>query len=295
MRLFSISMILALTTLTASAVPARAAVDTTRSVSFGDSLTHNDLLHFLFEGNPDLRGADPFEAAFNKAAAEDDDLLSFAVLASTTSDVLDQVQTYVQLRRDGVLPPATLINYQAGGNDILDNLAALASAPPGANRQVDRVTFGIKIRILKALLKLSRIDRRADLVVWTLPDVTQIPLVQAMGLPEAALANVRRHTECINAVIRIFGRTRRVAVLDLYAVLRNTVANPPVLFGMSLIGPPSFGDFDNIFADPIHPTAVGNAILANGIIHAMNHEFRDNIPLYSELELAELAFPWLVF
>lgn len=296
MRRHTLAFLVSVTVLPALVPAAFAEVDTSRSVSFGDSLTHNDLLPFLFPPNtPKLYGADPFEAAFYKAADADDDLVNMAIVGSLSADVLDQVRAYVDLRRAGVLERATLISIQAGGNDVLDNIALFASAPPGTNREADCVKAKVLFNLFKGLLKLRIVDGKVDTVIWTIPDVTQIPLVQGMGLPAPALDNIRRHIEEMNWVIRFYGRRSNTAVLDLYRLLRRTVAKPPVLAQMTLIGPPAFGDFDHIFADPIHPTAVSNAILANGIIVAMNAKFDDNIPVYSKLELAMLAFPALAF
>jgi phospholipase/lecithinase/hemolysin len=289
MKLLRYSLTAVLITVVLSAVPAWAQVDTSHSRSFGDSLTDNDLLFWLFDNPPELYGADPFEAALEKAAAEGDELLNFAVLGSTSGDVLAQVNAYCAARRAGELEPATLISLQAGGNDILDNLLFLASSAPGQNEDVDALVAGIKRNILHSLIRLQFVDRDADFVVWTLPDLTLIPLVQFSGLPDFALDNVRAHVEKINRSIRAYGKRPDVAVLDVYDILRAVSADPPVLFGEQLLGPPIFGEFDGIFADPIHPTAVANAILANGIIDAMNEEFSDVIPFYSEAELADLA------
>lgn len=295
MRRKCLVLLVAVTVVLPGGLPAFADVNTKRSVSFGDSITHNDLLFILFNTNPATYGADPFEAAFNKAAYEGDELLNFAFLGSTSADVLDQVEFYAAQREAGVLLPSTLVSIQAGGNDVLDNLAVLATAPPGTSREADRVTAEIMLNILDAVLVLQKVDRNVDTVIWTVPDVTVIPLVQGLGLPETALANVRRHIERINNFIRGYAGRNNVVLLDIYNILRQAAANPPTLLGMTLVGPPAYGDFDHIFADPIHPTAVANAIVANAMITQLNQKFDDDIALYNELELATLAFPVLAF
>lgn len=280
-------------TLFSTTIPALAHVNTKRSVSFGDSLTDNDLLFLLFPNDPAVYGADPFEAAFNKAAIGNDELTNYAILGSTSANVLEQVKAYGEMRRQRLVKSSTFASVQAGGNDMIDNLLAFASAPPGANAEVDFLALRIKVNIIESVVRLLWRDRRADVVVWTVPDITQIPAVLAAGLPAPALANVRAHIESINDCIRALNWSRRVAVLDAYAIMRDAVANPPTFFGMTLVGPPAFGSFDNIFADPIHPTAVSNAILANGIITAVNKKFHDNIPQYNNAELGALTFPLL--
>ena len=66
-------------------------VETYRSSSFGDSLTDNEFLYQIFGTDPAIYGADPFEAMFNKAAGTGDQLANYAVLGSTSADVLLQI------------------------------------------------------------------------------------------------------------------------------------------------------------------------------------------------------------
>ena len=101
----------------------------------------------------------------------------------------------------------------------------------------------------------------------------------------AALRPVGR----VNDRIRSLDKYSFVVVLDLYALSQAMVDNPPVIFGHELVGPPAYGGFDHLFADTIHPTAVGNALIANAIIARINAKWGDDIPLYTEEELADLA------
>jgi hypothetical protein len=59
--------------------------------------------------------------------------------------------------------------------------------------------------------------------------------------------------------------------------------------GVSIQPTPAFGFVTAQFADPIHPTAVINGFVAIAMIFQMNREFRDSVPHYDELKLAEMA------
>lgn len=120
-----------------SSSPAWSQVETHRSSSFGDSLTDNDFLYLLFGTDPAIYGADPFEAMFNKAADPEDQLANYAILRSTSADVLLQIQTYAAARKAKAIERSTLVSIQAGANDFLDpeNLMFLASAPPGESHE----------------------------------------------------------------------------------------------------------------------------------------------------------------
>jgi len=77
-------------------------------VCFGDSLTHNDLLWIAYGTPPDLYEADPMEAVFNKGAESGDQLASYAVAGSESSDVSYQVDLYLFFRLIGAQDAASL-------------------------------------------------------------------------------------------------------------------------------------------------------------------------------------------
>ncbi len=215
------------------------------------------------------------------------------MLRATSEEVLNQVQTYVDSRRAGDLAPATLLSLQSGGNDFLTTefLLTVATAPPGQSEIVDSLVNQISENLVNSVLLLRSVDRRAPLVLWTIPDVTQIPYIFSLGLDAESLSNVRAHIERVNRLIRVLGWLPRIATLDIAAVLEQVSAEPPTIGGFTLIPPPAFGFGAAVFADPIHPTAVSNGLLANELIGTLNEKFDDSIPAYSESELAGMIEP----
>ncbi|PQO45824.1 hypothetical protein C5Y93_11230 [Blastopirellula marina] len=267
-----------------------AEVNTLRSTSFGDSLTDNEPLYLLFGTDPAIYGADPFEAMFDKAAYADDTLTNYAVVGSTSFDVLSQVRNYAQLRRSGQVAPATLVSLQGGGNDFLDtqNLLAFASAAPGESPAVDRLAHDIEANLLKCLLLLERLDH-PQFVLWTIPDVTLTPYVLSFGFTAHQQQNIRAHVAEVNSFIQLLDYAPGIAVMDIAGTLTAVTFAPPIVDGVQLQPTPAFGFPSAIFADPIHPTAVANAILTNDMIYAINEEFDDDIEIYSDTELGNLA------
>ncbi len=263
-------------------------VDLSEVVTFGDSLTHNDLLWLVY-GNPqDLYGKDPMEAAWSKGALSGDTLTNYAVGGSESSDLMTQIDLFLFLELLGAQDEATLFNVEIGGNDVLNNINLLAAYAPGQNSSADAVIDEIVNNMKDGLLLLRSTHWDARFVVWTLPDVTVTP-DQWNLLNPTQIANVRAHLQRANNKIRWLDTLSFAVVLDTYALLQAAVASPPVLFGRQLVGPPANGDYDHIFADAIHPTAVVNAFFANFIIYKMNTNWNDDIPRYSNEELADLA------
>lgn len=108
-----------------SSSPAWSQVETYRSSSFGDSLTDNDSLYWLFGTDPAIYGADPFEAMFNKAAGTGDQLANYAILGSASADVLLQIQAYAAARDANAIERSTLVSIQAGGMGHRKQIAVL--------------------------------------------------------------------------------------------------------------------------------------------------------------------------
>lgn len=271
-----------------------AQVDTSQFYTFGDSLTDNDLLFNFFGTPPEIYGADPAEAMFLKAAQPGDQLINFAVLGSTSAEVLAQVRSYEQGRRAGSLPAASLVSLQAGGNDFLDiqnlsaNLFLLTAFAPGENEMADQVVRDAQQNLQRCMQILQRGDR-LQIVLWTAPDISLTPYVLSFGFNAEELSNLRAHIARLNRYLRATGRRSNTAVLDSSALLTHLTWQPPQILGVTIDPTPAFGYATAQFADPIHPTAVVNGMVANEMIYQLNLAFHDAIPFYSELELGEMA------
>jgi phospholipase/lecithinase/hemolysin len=266
-----------------------AEADFTDAVSFGNSLTHNDLLWIYYGNPPDLYQADPFEAVFNKGALPGDELANYAIAGSESGDVSSQIDLYEFFRLIGAQDKATLISFEIGGNDVLNNVGLLAAHAPGENAEADAITNALIDNMIADFSRLLGSHSDAQFVVWTVPDVTLTPDLWYDLAPDEA-ANVRAHIERVNRLIRKAGERFSYAVApDVYTMMGIAVENPPVIFGHELVPPPAYGDYDNLFADEIHPTAVGNALIANYFILLMNAKWADSIPLYTRAQLADLA------
>lgn len=267
---------------------AQAQANFDQMVTFGDSLTHNDLLWLVYGSSPDLYGNDPNQAVFNKARLSGDDLDSYAIAGSESDDVVVQIDLYDFSRLIGLQDRATMLGFEIGGNDFLNNDSLLASAAPGENAQADAVVDNLLGNLRSDLIGLSANHPNVQLIIWTVPDIVITPENWGRFSPTGE-ANIRAHLERVNRQIRRLDRFSNVVVFDLYAHQQDLLANPPVLFDVQLNLPPAYGDFDDLFADTIHPTAVANALMANEMISQINDKWNENIPLYTDEELADLA------
>jgi len=284
MRIPSIRQLAALLLLAAPAGAQQ--LDFKHCICFGDSLTNNDFLGLVY-GNPQsLYEEDPFEAVFNKARQAGDTLNSYALAGARSSQIDLQFDTYEFFELLGVAPSATLFSLEIGGNDFFANELLLGAHAPGTNALADQVVDTLVARI-EGNLKRMRARAGVEVVLWTVPDITLTP--ESAGLSAAQKANIRAHLKRCNDRLLRFRSRSRVAVLDFARLQAAVLASPPVINGTALAPPPAFGDYADIHADTVHPTAVSNALIANAIIDLLNKKYSVNIPFYTEAELTVLA------
>lgn len=285
-RIFALA--LAALVFAAGARTASAQADFSAFVTFGDSLTHNEILATINDKPTALYGADPMEAVFDKGAVGGDDLGRYAIAGSESGDIGGQIGFYEFLVNISAQDPATLVSIQGGANDMLNNFAILSSNAPGQSAQADAVMDAILDNLKDAFVRMRGNVPGVRFIVWTIPDLTLTPRYVNQLTP-TQIANVRAHLERINRKIRRGANRPKVVVLDTDALIAEVVVTPPVLRGQTLDVPPAMCEFDDLFADEIHPTAVSNAMIANETSMGINAKWGDTIPLYTEDELADLA------
>ncbi|MEM7199636.1 MAG: GDSL-type esterase/lipase family protein [Planctomycetota bacterium] len=258
----------------------------TATITFGDSLTDNALLGFPFRFA--LYGADPIEAVFDQAAPPGANLTNYAVAGSRSDDILGQILRYANRFFAGTQPLATFISFEIGGNDFLSAWDRLAANPPGEDPVADGIVNEVLLNIANdfSLLWLAHPD--AHFALWTVPDVSHTPLRWSQrGTVEGR--NVRAHLARVNDILRSLNAVPNITVYDAESHVRTVTLTPPLVAGAPLVPPPATGNFADVFADPIHPTAVANALIANEIILGMNATWGLSIPIYAAPELAALA------
>lgn len=262
------------------------AVDFSQTVTFGDSLTHNWLLGFPFRTA--LYGDDPMELVFDRGSAAGDRLTDYAIPGAESGLMIAQIGVYAVRYHTGSQGLGTLLSFEIGGNDMLNNWGRLSANPPGVDPYADVVITRLIHRILGDLGLLWATHPGARFVVWTIPDVTFTP--RHWGDRNTGRgANFRAHLARVNSLLRLLDALPDIVVLDTEALIRAAATNPPVVRNRQLAGPPTAGVYDGLFADSIHPTAVANALVANEIIGLINAKWDASIPVYTEADLARLA------
>lgn len=135
-------------------LPVYGQADFTDMVTFGNSLTHNDFLGPMHGLPQDMYGRDPSEAIFEKGALPGDQLTNYAVAGSQSGHVNAQIDLYELYRFLGLQDKATLIGFEIGSNDVLNNIYLLAASPPGVDPNADAVIDNIINNVTQDLTRL---------------------------------------------------------------------------------------------------------------------------------------------
>jgi phospholipase/lecithinase/hemolysin len=186
-----------------------------------------------------------------------------------------------------------LVVLFVGGNDFINALkaddpaAALASATPRA-----LANYRTAVRTILAA------DPRVKLVVATLPDVRHLPEfagpIRAGRMPtalaDAATAAIRRFNAQVRAIAAADGRVALID-LDLTARLASLLGEESVLVaGRRLDRRGAGNDPDHFFlADVRHPGTLGQGLMAQLLIEAVNAKFGAGIEPLGPRELIALA------
>ncbi len=186
-----------------------------------------------------------------------------------------------------------------GGNDFLYYLQAAAANPPSpdvAAGQIAGVEANAQGNLDTAVATLLAASPKVKLVVTTVPALAELPVVQAAATTPQAQALVAAADDALdvyNANIREIAATQpRVAVADL--ALESSAlatAGPSTSFGGTTISlTTASNDYHSFFlADGLHVGTVGQGIIANTIVAAIDAKFGAGVNVFTPGGIVGLA------
>lgn len=252
------------------------AVEFNNVVSLGDSLL-DELLGYR---NPLLTEhlADKLDAP----------LTNFARVGSTSAGLIRQGQHTSAAAEFGQGDLATL---WIGGNDFFLSMANPFGVGMGNYRFMDRLENNVD-DILGTLRGAGM-----EVLVFNLPDMAGVPLTDTITFFDRQLENISEASIEWNDRLADLADEHGAHYVDVYSYFEEVAANPEAhtINGNELVFGPEWGCKWCVFADPIHPSALGQGLLANLAIDVLNEEV-GGTPLtkLTEAELASLADPSLL-
>ena len=212
----------------------------------------------------------------------------WALNGATSADLPAQTAGLAAEAAAGQIDVATVL---IGGNDFLDLLEAAVADPSTAASTASALatTAGsVAANIEAAVGTILAASPTVRVVIATLPPVSELPLVaaaeataSAAGLSaSAALVPAADAAEVqVNAALKAFATTdARLAIAD-FAAASTAFSTPTYTIGRFQIDTTTPGDTPRhlFLADGIHPGTVGQGLLANTFIAAIDTRFGQRI------------------
>lgn len=180
----------------------------------------------------------------------------------------------------------TLVTMMVGAWDFIDSDIDIVN---GDYSFIDELEENITI-ILDTL-----VASEIDILVWNLPNMSFLPFLTQIFPVEVHSHFTEASQLWANRLDEIALRYgSRVQVFDLMTASDDLLQNQSArtIGGNEVISPPTMCDKNCIMIDSLHPTSVGQGLLANYLMSAINQKFpspHGDYPLLSEEELLGLA------
>ena len=215
--------------------------------------------------------------------------------AASSDMVANQLPGLVrQVARGQVKYASVLI----GENDYIQAVVGLATTSPTPEAVASRLaatTATLTSNFDKAVNDLLVASPNLRLAVATLPDVTRTPAAQLLsGVQGAAelTSAVRQATGVFNDHVRaVAAGNPRVALVDLAARFQTWSGTTQTTFGGRTIDLVRPGDDDHhlYLADLLHPGTVGQGVIANEVVSALDAKFGARFAPVAPTRIVRLA------
>ncbi len=210
-------------------------------------------------------------------------LTQFARAGATSASLIRQGQHTSAASQFGEGDLATL---WIGGNDFFLSVANPIGVGVGNFRFMDRLEENVDT-ILGTLASAGM-----EVLVFNLPDMTAVPLIDAISFSNRKLENISEATLEWNDRLADLVQAHDAHLVDVYSYFEEISSNPEehTILGHELVFGPTWGCEWCVFADPIHPSALAQGLITNLAIDVLNADL-GGTPLakLSEAELADLA------
>ena len=195
------------------------------------------------------------------------------------------------------------VSIFVGGNDFLDyfrSLAATATTNPPTADQVQSSVAALQAQatanVTTAVGTLLAANPNVKVVVTTIPSLAFTPIVRqgVAALPEAAgvVAAADAAIANFNASIKLLASANpRVAVSDLAATANAAAASTVLPYGGTTVNLTTTSNaYQSFFlADGLHVGTIGQGVIANGFIQAVDTTFGARVSLINPTQIVSLA------
>ncbi len=175
-----------------------------------------------------------------------------------------------------------------GANDFVELAGRIAHGQldgDALDQRIDRIVANI-MRAADEVLSA----KPNGMLIGEIPDLALTPYFEVQLSTELQRERVSHAIERANHRIRTLAHARGLPTLDMAALGRDFTDIPVFLGGRRVdFTTPDRTDSVPFFEDGVHPSAVGNGILANLMLTALGQAYGHGVPLISDREVLEIA------
>ncbi|MEQ8667612.1 MAG: GDSL-type esterase/lipase family protein [Pirellulales bacterium] len=213
---------------------------------------------------------------------------NFAVGGSTISRLIGKVDQDGQIASlvaaGEVTVPILLIGGKDFGNPRFRGLLDGTTPPSEREEIIESATENIKTAVDTVLA-----EDPEGFILFSVPEIGLAPVWREITGGDPALEDfVSSSVAMINDELRIFAVERKIAFVDIAATRRDFLTPGFFELGGVTIDTVNQGQGTNFFNDRLHPSSIGNGILANLVMTALNDAYKTDLELLSDLEILEL-------
>jgi PEP-CTERM motif len=127
------------------------------------------------------------------------------------------------------------------------------------------------------------------LMLGSVEDVTLTPEVASTDPDPATVARLQASVSAVNTQLLAYSQANAIPFVDFYSLGDAILAGGLVVGGVSINLAGTGSDPHDFWVDNLHPGIIGNAILGNMWMEAMNLAYGTNLSLYTDQQILALA------
>ncbi len=210
-----------------------------------------------------------------------------AVSGATSSSLLSGHQD-TQMSADIGAGKVTLGMIFIGNNDWGSSTGLAIAA--GTATPTQQTTFqNAVINNIKTAVNTELTAGVQGFIIGGVEDVTLTPQAMSMTSDPAAIARVRNSISIVNTQVASFAHAHHLPFVNFFGLGDAVATSGLIVGGVNITLTGSGSNAHNFWLDGLHPGIVGNAIIGNMWMEAMNIAYGTHLALYTDQQILALA------
>jgi len=210
----------------------------------------------------------------------------YAVGGATSASLLSGNQ-HTKMRNDVLAGKVTLGIIFIGNNDWGSTTGlqiAAGSITPTAQTAFQNAVFNN----IKTAVDMQLNAGIEGMIIGGIEDLSLTPTGQSVTDVDAR-SRIQASISSVNSQLLAYAQTNHLPFIDFFGLANDIYDSGLVVGGVNINFNTSGSNPRNFWIDDLHPGILGNAILGNVFMTAMNVAYGTNLPLYTDQQILTLA------